>query len=408
MANILGINLNELKEAEVWKKIADFLNSPKQHYLVTPNPEIILEAHQDEEFFYILNQADLALADGFGLKIAGLLFGYNLPRLTGADLTPKLLSEATEKKLKILVLNWEKGLSAKEEINRALEEKYPTLNFLVINVGREKFLTPETIATIKEFSPQILFSALGFPYQEKVIYHNLDKLPSIKLALGIGGSFDFITGKIKRAPKFLRTLGLEWFWRLSHQPRQFKRRLGRIYNATFKFLVTLIRSRFICPWFYRANVACLLYKKEAGQKKILILEREDEAGHWQLPQGGLDGEAPEIAGARELREEIGTDKFRVRGVFKNLYRYQFGQTNNKTGKTEKRNKPAWGHQLNYKGQKQSLLVAEFLGEDKDIKICFWDHTAWKWVEAAALIKEVHPVRQRSAAIFLEKFNLLNL
>jgi N-acetylglucosaminyldiphosphoundecaprenol N-acetyl-beta-D-mannosaminyltransferase len=75
MVNILGINLSELSRTEVLKKVKEFVNGDTQHYIVTPNPEIILASHQDEEFFYILNKADLSLADGFGLKIASFLYG---------------------------------------------------------------------------------------------------------------------------------------------------------------------------------------------------------------------------------------------------------------------------------------------------------------------------------------------
>ena len=216
MVNILGINLSELSQAEVLKKIADFLKDNKQHYIVTPNPEIILAAHADEEFFYVLNQADLSLADGFGLKIAGYFFGENIPRVTGADITIELLKFAAVNKTRVMILNWEKGLSQINDIKNALDQKFPGLIFEIINISREKFLSDETINKINLYSPAILFNTLGFPYQEKLMYHNINKLASVKVALGIGGSFDFITEKIKRAPKIFRALGLDWFWRLAN------------------------------------------------------------------------------------------------------------------------------------------------------------------------------------------------
>lgn len=413
MANILGIILNELTEIAVLKKIDDFLNSSEQYYIVTPNPEIILEAGRDEEFFYILNKADLSLADGFGLKIAGWIYGKNIPRITGSDLTIKLLERSEKQGTKIIVLNWENGLSSAEEINSALTKKYPKLTFLILNVSRDKFLTPELIEKINNFGGKILFSALGFPYQEKVIYHNLNKLPSIKVALGIGGSFDFITEKIKRAPKMIRSLGLEWLWRLIKQPTGKLKRLKRIYRATFVFLAKIFRARFLSPFLYRPNVACILYKKENnlnGEKalKILLVEREDDHDHWQLPQGGRDGQDTATAGSRELLEEIGTDKFSARGVFKNVYRYKFGSINTTNLKTGIDIIDTKKYKFDYKGQKQDLFIAEFLGLDSDLKVCFWDHVAWKWVVADQLAEEVHAVRKRAAKIFLEKFKSLNL
>lgn len=240
MAIILGINLSELGEADVLKKISDFLNSNDQHYLVTPNPEIILAAQSDEELFHILNKADLAIADGIGLKIAGVLSGLNIPRVTGADLTVKLLKIAAQKGLRTLVLNWSEGLSKKTDIELALIQKFIGLNFTVFDISRDKLLDQELINQINKLAPVLFFNTLGFPYQEKLIYHNLKKLPSVKVALGIGGSFDFITGQAIRAPKVIRAWGLEWLWRLIKQPK----RLKRIYNATFIFLKEILLAKF--------------------------------------------------------------------------------------------------------------------------------------------------------------------
>ena len=97
--NILGINITNLKPAQVLDKISGYLTDGKQHQIVTPNPEIILAAtvtEQDEELFYILNRADLAVADGMGLKLASWFLGKNLPRITGADLLKDILTLAQE------------------------------------------------------------------------------------------------------------------------------------------------------------------------------------------------------------------------------------------------------------------------------------------------------------------------
>ena len=122
MANILGINLSEFTQEEVLKKIKGFLSDGAQHYIVTPNPEIILASHQDEEFFYILNEADLSLADGFGLKIAAWIFNDKVPRVTGADITIEILKIAENDKSKVVILNWENGLSGNEEIKESLNK----------------------------------------------------------------------------------------------------------------------------------------------------------------------------------------------------------------------------------------------------------------------------------------------
>lgn len=404
MVNILGINLSELSRTEVLKKVKEFVNGDTQHYIVTPNPEIILASHQDEEFFYILNKADLSLADGFGLKIASFLYGANLPRVTGADLTVEILKISAQEKIKVMVLNWEKGLSQPEEIGTALNKKFPGLIFSVINISRDIFLNQEAQTEINKFAPIILFNTLGFPYQEKLMYHNIKKLPSVKVALGIGGSFDFITEKIKRAPKLFRSLGMEWFWRLlnAFNYQNSASRIKRIYNATFVFLYQIFKVRFINPHIYRKNVACFVFKKEENKYKILIVEREDSDGHWQLPQGGTDGESLEVAGSREIKEELGTDKIIPRATFKNVYSYQFKIRDKGTPNDSKKFK------FEYKGQRQGLLIAEFTGQDSDIKIKFWDHQNWKWVDVADFLASVHPVRRPGCEKFLAKFQSLNL
>jgi N-acetylglucosaminyldiphosphoundecaprenol N-acetyl-beta-D-mannosaminyltransferase len=407
MANILGINLSELSFKETVEKISGFLNDKNQHYIVTPNPEIILFSHQDEELFYILNKADLALADGVGLQFAARLNGVKIPRVTGADLTIELLKRAAQQGIRVLVLNWQGGLSKKEEIGQALSNKFPGLSCRVIDIDRDKFLAPEIIEQINAWQPALLFVNLGFPFQEKVLFHNLKKLTSVRVGLGVGGSFDFLTGHADRAPRILRIVGLEWLWRLIKKPSRWK----RIYNATIVFLGKVLKARFINPHLYRPNVACLLYKKENGRKKILLVEREDSSGHWQMPQGGTDGEDLVTAGTRELCEETGVHpvNLKVKGTFSNIQVYEFPNrpqlSSQIYGSGVNRSRR---FQSGYKGQKQGLCVAEYLGNDQDIHINFWDHQAWKWVDADKLVESVYPSRRESAEIFLNKFKSLNL
>ncbi len=385
MIKILGIKLNTESKAEILDKIRSFLASYSQHYIVTPNPEIVLLAQKDEEYFYILNQADLSLPDGVGLKFAGLTLGRNIPRISGADLTHDLLKLAAEEKEPVLIINWEKGLSSATEITAALKALYPELSLEVWDLSRAVATQADWLP--KNTSAKIMFVGLGAPYQEKFIWHQLAKMPTIKVALGIGGSFDFITGKTERAPKLLRALGLEWLYRVIKQPQ----RLKRIYQATLVFVAKVINWRFIMPFRYRPNVACLLYKIENGKIYILLVKRNDEANHWQLPQGGTDGLSIKEAGQKELREEINTDKFKVQAIYRDLYRYKIDPNHN-----------SYQRHTGYKGQKQSLLIAEFTGEDSDIKVNFWDHNYFQWVTFDKLIETVHPVRREGYKIFLKK------
>jgi N-acetylglucosaminyldiphosphoundecaprenol N-acetyl-beta-D-mannosaminyltransferase len=240
MANILGIKLSDLNQKEALKKISQILEKEGQSYAVTPNPEIILQSLKDKKLAEIINQADFSFADGMGLKLAGLLRRKKIERVTGSDLTPKLLNLAEHKQKKILIILWEKGLSSQKEVQASLIKKYPDLKFLILMAPRQKKLSKEIIDIINNFSPAILFVALGFPEQEKLIYQHLSDLKTVKFAIGVGGTFDFITNKIARAPKFLRYLGLEWLWRLLLQPK----RLKRIYRATLVFMFKILTHNY--------------------------------------------------------------------------------------------------------------------------------------------------------------------
>ncbi len=391
--DILGVRISTFDKEGVLKKIKEFLSEKKRRFIVTPNPEIILNARHDEELFYILNSADLSIPDGTGIKFAGFLNFKNIKRITGADLIKDIMDLAIEKEKRIGILNWKKGFSDKEDLQDIFKEKYPDLNFIVEDIPRNKHATLSQ--KFLDFKPQILFVGLGSPWQEKFIYHNLKKIPSVKLAMGIGGALDFLTGKKKRAPKLLRMLGLEWLWRLIFQPNRIK----RIFKAVVVFPYIIIKNKFYCPFFYRPNVSCILYKKENDKIKILIAERQDEPSHWQLLQGGCDGQSLMKAGERELREEINCNKFIPKRAFKNIYKYKFGGRAGETSDHAHSKRKYTG----YKGQKQGLFIAEFTGKDEDIKINFWDHSRWKWVDVEKLEDSVHLIRKRATQKFLKQF-----
>jgi N-acetylglucosaminyldiphosphoundecaprenol N-acetyl-beta-D-mannosaminyltransferase len=389
--NILRVKISILTYDKALFKIRKFLQDGKQHYIVTPNPEILLKASifntGDEELAYILNRADLAIADGIGVKLAGYLMGFNIPRITGADLTPAVLKMAEKKGYKVAIVKPKDSLASKQEISNSLKKKYPCLKFNIKNLVEKDGRYDYNNLNLKESSPDIILATLGSPHQEKLIYHTLERYENIRLAMAVGGSLDFLSGKIKRAPKFLRKTGLEWLWRLIKQPKRIK----RIYNAVVLFPYYFMKWRFIQPFLYRRNVACLLYKKHGESYKIFIVERQGEKGHWQIPQGGVEKERLMKAGCRELREELNCDKFIPGKIYKLKAKYLFPFKKKK------------GSKGGYKGQKQDLFIAEFTGEDKDIKINYWDHKDWMWIDTKDILNYISPVRRNKTRIFLEKF-----
>lgn len=378
--NILCINIDQKSKKEVLQDIENFLTNGTQNYIVTPNPEILLKAQKDEELFYILNHANLSILDGIGIKISGWLLGKNVQRITGADLTCDILSLAEKKNLKVCIAINPNSLSQKKDIQKSFSKLYPKLKYeILINTHKKSQTLNSNVS--------ILISTLGAPYQEKFNYHTLKENKNIKLAIGVGGSIDYLTHKAIRAPLLIQGTGLEWLWRLILYPKRYK----RIFNATIIYPIEFFKWRFIKPHFYRPNVVCMLYKTENKKHKIIITERNGETGLWQLPQGGTDGEDLLTAGTRELTEELGTKHFIPIQTFKKIHKYKF--------KSPHAKRIMYGH----KGQSQGLFVAKFTGKDSDINICPYEHQSWRWIDAELLVNEVEDVRKESTAKFLKLF-----
>ncbi len=233
---ILEVWIDNLNKEEVLNKIKYFLEEDKFHQIATVNPEFILEAQKNSEFKNILNNSDLRVADGVGIWFSFLRFGKLLKiKITGADLMEKILKIAEEKNIGIFLAANQEGLSMWEETRGAILKKYPKLKIGGINLNKKnpKF-------KIQNPNYGIVFCNFGAPDQEKFIDSlKLLENSKIKLAMGVGGSFDFLVGKIKRAPKFMRAVGLEWLWRLLQQPRRIK----RIFNAVIIFPIKIIFTR---------------------------------------------------------------------------------------------------------------------------------------------------------------------
>ncbi len=220
--------MDNLLKSEVIEKIRNFLAEDNFHQIATVNPEFILEAQKNEEFRNILNNCDLNVADGFGLKFAFWRRGEKLKeRIAGVDLMWEILKIASERGLRVFLVANKDGLSSWEEMKGAIHRTLPNLKIEGIDL--------EIDAGYKEIqNSHVVFCNFGHPYQE--IFLNKQKNAIIRLAMGVGGSFDFVTGKVRRAPKIMRNLGLEWLFRLVQQPRRIK----RIFNAVMVFPVKII------------------------------------------------------------------------------------------------------------------------------------------------------------------------
>jgi len=238
--DVLGVRVDNVSMEEAVTGVKKLFRSGKKGYIVTPNPEMVVAARSDREFAQILNDANLAIADGIGLVWASRILGTPLKeRVAGTDLFLNLCAEAARRGGKVFLLGGREGIAAR--VAGELKKRYPKLRIAGTFAGdRSERGDKETVAVIKKASPiDLLFVAYGHGKQERWIARNLEKVP-VKVAMGVGGAFDFIGGKVPRAPMFIQRLGLEWLFRLTKQPRRIRRQLVLIPFTIFVFKETLL------------------------------------------------------------------------------------------------------------------------------------------------------------------------
>lgn len=238
--NLCGAGIDDYPFDEVVEKIiyhAQFASSPE--YVVTPNAHHLVMLQQDTEFQDIYQNSFLSVPDGVPLLWAAKLLRTPLNgRVNGTDLFERICKVAADTNLRVFLLGGRSG--AADAAAKVLQKRHPKLEiagFYCPPYGFEN--NSEELAYINEIiqsvSPHVLFVGLGAPKQEKWIYNNHKKL-GIPISIGIGVSFELVSGMVTRAPKLMQKLGLEWFFRLLIEPRRLYKRyiLG---NTIFLWLV---------------------------------------------------------------------------------------------------------------------------------------------------------------------------
>ncbi len=231
--DILGINFDVIDLDECAQKLSDAIDNNKKIFVVTPNPEIVMLAQNDDEFKNVLDGADIVIPDGIGIVLASKLNKIKIKkRVAGYDLVQKFFSMS--KNYKIYFLG-----STSEIIQLArknMAKKFPNINIVG---GHNGFFDNDIqiIEQINSLKPDVLLVGMGAPKQEKWIYKYKNQI-NAKIFIGVGGSFDVMSGKIKRAPVIFQKLGLEWFHRLIKQPKRFFRML-----ALPKFLFAVLLKK---------------------------------------------------------------------------------------------------------------------------------------------------------------------
>jgi exopolysaccharide biosynthesis WecB/TagA/CpsF family protein len=222
---ILGVRADNVNYSETLSLIEDFLGNGTPHQVVTVNPEFIVAAQSDDDFRNILNASSLALPDGVGLLWAARFLGRPLQeRVTGTDTVQRLAALAAQKGYSLFLLGAAPGVAITTAAR--LCETYPGLRIVGTHVGSPALEEEdEIVKMIQKAKPDILLVAYGAPQQDRWIARNLERL-GVPVAMGVGGAFDFISGRAKRAPRWLQRLGLEWLHRLFHEPWRWRRMLA--------------------------------------------------------------------------------------------------------------------------------------------------------------------------------------
>ena len=236
IVQLRGVNFTPGSLDEVTAHIMDRVSNSKQTAVFTPNSEIVQLCIDEPSMYEVINSAEVIIPDGIGvIKAAKMLKLPIKERLPGIELGEHLLSIA-DSSLPVFFMGGKPGVA--EAAAEKMKEKYSNLVVCGTHDGYFKKEGEENDAVIKEIEASgavILFVCLGAPAQEKWICENRDKLSSVMVLMGLGGSLDVFSGTVVRAPAFFRKTGLEWFYRLMKEPW----RIGRMMNLPKFYFGTL-------------------------------------------------------------------------------------------------------------------------------------------------------------------------
>src|SRR5436190_11895518 len=240
--DVLGVGVHNCDEDGAVEAIQGFLREQpsRLHQVVTVNPEFVMEARRNPAFRKVVNTADLATPDGAGIILAGRLMGRPFKgRATGVAIVDRLAALSAQDGYRLFLLGAAPGVA--EQAAREFARRYPGVQIAGTYAGSPRDEDwPEIKQCIEAAQPDMLLVAYGAPGQDLWIKRNKDELPaSVKVAMGVGGVFDYVSGRVPLAPAMWRRLGLEWLYRLVKQPWRWR----RIIKVMIFGAIVLIRGR---------------------------------------------------------------------------------------------------------------------------------------------------------------------
>lgn len=255
-----SVEIDKVRHEEVLQKITQSLQAQQSLRIVTPYSEFIVKAEQDERFQEVLNSADLRLADGMGIiwasyylnskawLIPSLLRGLVNPRslyqyipekISGSDLIYDVLDIADTEKTKVFLMGSTHVVS--QQFQEYIQVHYPQIE--IVGAFSDRLEQGTVIMQrICESQAQLVLVALSFPQQEiwaQELDEYLSRYNQSAVIMCLGGSFDFVVGDKRRAPQWMRRVGLEWLFRLIQEPQRIK----RMWVATVEFIFLMTKYK---------------------------------------------------------------------------------------------------------------------------------------------------------------------
>ncbi len=219
--DILGVGFDALDLSGAVREIERRLDDGRRTFVITANPEFVMFASRAPDVAALARQADLVLADGTGAVLASRILGRPLPgRAPGRLLVDDLVPVLARRGLSVFFLGAAPGIA--ERAAATLRRRVPGLRIAGTYVGAHDH-DADSLERVNAAAPDVLLVAFGMPRQERWIARNLDRVPSVRLAIGVGGVFDQLAGAVRVPPPAVHRAGLEWLWRLAQDPSRWRR-----------------------------------------------------------------------------------------------------------------------------------------------------------------------------------------
>lgn len=430
--SVAGLHVDALTKSQLITVIEGRIKDRKKTFMTTVYSEFLFAALRNKKVRDMLNDADIAVADGIGILWADyflsktflfqnfflkiiqawwqvvytgasiLLFKQKLyqtfpEKIVGADFIWDLAELAKINNFSVYI--WGGFEQTPHKVEEILLRKFYGLK--IVGVSNAAHDATEPIKEINNLKPDILIVAFGPLKQESWIATYLPQLP-VLFAIGLGGTLDYIVGYKKAPSMFIRSIGLEWLYRLITQPTRIK----RIYNAVAGLILSLVRYKIFESCDYRQNAVAvvinkdnkiLLCKRAIGTSKSLTNPYVFYSDYWQFPQGGMDAsESVKEGSKRELEEETGIHSVEYLATAKFIHRYHW----------ENGIRPLLSSKYQFKGQEQHTVFFKFTGVDEEFNLDQNELIDYKWLTIDEVLSRIAHERLPHAQAVLDELKVI--